>query len=171
MSNGRHGAGVLTGCSGLTLCVAAWLACSCSGNAAPSSSGGAEFETASVERASAGPGVTNVLALTFAAPSNGSAWVSATGTCGVAEPLPVSSVLSAQIESDPSAADVGPGDSEFELGGAGESPTEGSFDATRTLPVATGANTVYLNIDNPSSGGTLRCAATMVVLFGGRQLP
>jgi hypothetical protein len=36
--------------------------------------------------------------------------------------------------------------------------------------VATGANAVYLNIDNPSSGGTLSCAATMVVLFGSREL-
>jgi hypothetical protein len=152
------------------LCVAALLACSCSGDADASSSGGAQFKTANVEQALAGPGVTNILALTFVAPSNGSAWVSANGTCAVVEPLPVSSILNVQIESDPSATDVGPGDSELELGGVGESPTQGSFDATRTLIVAAGNNSVYLNLDNPSSGGMLYCAATMVVLFGGHQL-
>ena len=124
-----------------------------------------------VDNAVAGAGVTNILALGFTAPSNGYAWVSATGTCGVVEPLPITSVLSAQIETDPTAQDVNSGDSFLELGGGGADPTEGSFTAARVLSATAGGHTVYLNIDNPSSGGKMYCSATMIVLFTSQQLP
>jgi len=112
-----------------------------------------------------------MIALSFTAPSNGYASVSATGTCGVIEPLPVSSVLSAGIETDAAASEPHPGDSEFEIGGGSSEPTQGSFSASRGLAAPAGGNTIYLNIDNPSSGGKMYCSATMTVLFGKHQLP
>jgi hypothetical protein len=88
------------------------------------------------------------------------------------EPLPVSSVLAAQVETSATDDAPGPGDGEFEIGGgATASPSEGSFSVTRTLAALQGGNTVYLNIDNPSSGGELYCSASMSVLFTSHQLP
>jgi hypothetical protein len=146
------------------------LVCSCSEGGNDSDPNDNAFKTASVDYAVAGAGVTNILALPFTAPEKASAWVSATGTCGVVEPLPIRSVLAAQIETEPTARDPSSGDALFELGGAGAAPTQGSFSATRALAVTAGLNTVYLNIDNPSTGGMMYCSATMMVLFGNRQL-
>ena len=161
----RHSDRVIPALLGLLV----W-SCSGNGNITNSDPDGNAFKTAHVDNAVAGAGVTNILALGFTAPSNGFAWVSATGTCGVVEPLPVTSVLSAQIEIEPTALDPSSGDALFELGGAADAPTEGSFNAARALAATAGGHTVYLNIDNPSSGGKMYCSATMMVLFGSHQL-
>jgi hypothetical protein len=128
------------------------------------------FKTVSVDSAVAGAGVTNLLGVSFAAPSNGFVWASASGTCVVTQPLPIGTVLAAQIETSPTAADPSPGDGAFELGGNGAEPTMGAIDATRTAAVMAGANTLYLNINNPSSGGMIDCSATMIVVFSSEQL-
>jgi hypothetical protein len=54
------------------------------------------------------------------------------------EPLPVSSVLAAQVEMSATDDTPSPGDSEFEIGGgATASPSEGSFSVTRTRKLST----------------------------------
>ena len=134
-------------------------------------SGESGFKNLTVDNAVAGSGVTNIIALSFNAPSNGYAWASATGTCSVVEPLPISSVLAAQIETNPADRSPHAGDAWFSLGGAGAAPSEGSFGVMRVLPAATGENIVYLNVDNPSAGGKMYCSASMTVLFRSQQLP
>ena len=157
----------------LSLAFLGQAVCSCSSGKAsePGSSDEVEFKTAAVDNAVVKAGVTNVLALPFTAPSNGFTWTSATGTCGVVEPLPVTSVLAAQVETSPTANDPNPGDGALELGGGSAGPTTGSFSAARALPVNAGENILYLNIDNPSSGGTMYCSAAMAVVFSSQQLP
>lgn len=142
--------------------------CSCSsGNG---SSDEVALKTAAVSNGVVKAGITNVLALPFTAPSSGFTWTSATGTCAVIEPLPVSSILAAQIETSPTADDPNPGDGTLELGGSA-GPTTGSFSAARALPAKAGDNILYLNIDNPSSGGTVSCSAAMAVVFSSQELP
>ena len=154
----------------LLLGLSIW-SCSGSANVTNADTNDTTFKTANVDNAVAGAGVTNILALGFTAPSNGYAWVSATGTCAAVEPLPIKTVLSVQIETDPTSQDVNSGDALFELGGAGADPTEGSFNAARTLAATAGGQVAYLNINNPSSGGKMYCSATMIAIFSVHQLP
>jgi hypothetical protein len=137
----------------------------------PDSSTEGGFKNASIDSAVAGSGITSLIALSFAVPSNGYAWVSATGTCSVVEQLPVSSVLAAHVETSPTDQTPHPGDSEFTIGGLGAEPSEGSFAVMRVIPVTTDGNAVYLNITNPSAGGKLYCSASITALFRGLQLP
>jgi hypothetical protein len=143
------------------------LACGGSTSAAGSD---VAFKTATVNGATAGAGVTNIISLSFIAPSNGFVWASASGSCGVTQPLPVDSIIAVQIETSPTARDPTPGDAEFEIAGGGASPQQGSYEASRALAVSAGANTVDLNIDNPSSGGIMSCSATLLVVFSTQQL-
>lgn len=137
----------------------------------PDSSTEGGFKNASIDNAVAGSGITSLIALSFVVPSNGYAWVSATGTCAVVEPLPVSSVLAAQVETSSSDQTPHAGDAEFTIGGLGAEPSEGSFAVMRVIPATLNSNTVYLNLANPSSGGKLYCSASITTLFREHQLP
>lgn len=144
---------------------------SCSGSEAASNQDGPGFKSASADNVVAGSGVTNVVALSFVAPTNGYAWASATGGCAVVEPLPVDSVLAAEIELSPTDDTPNPGDSTFPIAGGRAAPSSGSFSVTRALAAPKGGNTIYLNVANPSSGGKLYCSATLTVLFSEHELP
>jgi hypothetical protein len=143
----------------------------CSGTDSNASSGGEVFKSANAENVVAAAGVTNVVAVSFLAPSNGFAWLSGTGTCSVIEPLPVSSVLRAGIETGPGDSTVNAGDATFLIAGGQATPDSGAFSVTRTVAAPTGGNTLYLNVENPSSGGKLYCSATLTALFSHDQLP
>jgi hypothetical protein len=120
--------------------------------------------SATADRAMAGPGVSNLLRLTYVAASDGVVAVSASGMCTVTAPWPVASAVLVSIETSPTAQTAPPGAVELDVpfGGMG---TTHSFAVTRTLPAVRGANTVYLNIDNPATSGTFSCDASMTAIF------
>ncbi len=152
----------------------ALLSVSCSGDAKDSPTPEmttAGFKSATVDNQSAGPGFTVLVTLPFTAPSDGFVSVSATGSCAVAEPLPVSSFVAVGIEPTPTDRTPHPGDGTFLLGGGNNGPTLGSFAVMRVLAVPAGENVVHLVVDNPSSGGLLACSASLLAMFESHQLP
>lgn len=114
-----------------------------------------------------GPGTSNILDARLTAPTPGTLAASATGSCYVEDPLPVDSGIVASLET--SATDDTPqaGDSVFILGSAA---SVGTFSTQRTMPVPSGPQTIYLNLTNPSTGGTLGCNASLTLTFGSTSL-
>jgi hypothetical protein len=78
--------------------------------------------------------------------------------------FPVGTVLDVTIETGATESTPSPGFAEFEVpvGIAGGSD---SFAVSRTLSAIRGANSVYLNVANPSTGGGLSCSAALTIFF------
>jgi len=112
----------------------------------------------------AGAGVTNLLSAKLTAPIPGTLSASATGTCYVEQTLPVTSGIAVDLET--TATDDFPqaGEAVFLLGDSGD---VGSFSTQRTMLVPSGPQTIYLNLNNPSSGGTLGCNASLTLILAG----
>jgi hypothetical protein len=79
----------------------------------------------------------------------------------------VSSGIAASLATSATDDTPQPGDAVFLLGGdAGV----GTFGTQRTLAVPSGPQTIYLNLTNPSTGGTLGCNASLTLTFGSTSL-
>jgi hypothetical protein len=141
--------------------------CSNADPAPAPASGGVASKSIDVDQIVAGAGVTTLVTLTFTAPRAGTALVSASGNCFVADSLPVTSELGVDIETDPTSGDPQSAEALFVLQASGDNA---SFSTQRDLAVSAGRQSVYLNVDNPSTGGKLYCSASMTLVFSDATL-
>jgi hypothetical protein len=133
-------------------------------------SAAAAWAKSEADDVAAGPGITKLVALTFSAPSPGTVSVSATGTCKIVTALPVSAMIAASIEPSPTAITQGADAGGFLVPG-GTTDVWYPIAVTRTLPAASGANTVYLDLASPATGGSFLCSASLSALFVERPVP
>lgn len=128
------------------------------------------FKSASADNVMAQAGVTNLAALSLTAPAAGSIWVSASGTCAVVAALPVDTIAEIDIETDPTANTPTPGAARLSFP-ASTTGSSQSFSVTQTLAAHAGVNSLYVNFNNPASGGRLTCSTAMTAFFTPQQLP
>jgi hypothetical protein len=132
--------------------------------------GSTSFKSASADNVAAPAGTTSLLTLSLSAPTAGAVWLSASGTCTVSTALPVAIVGAIGIETGPQDITPTGGAASVEFP-AGTTGAPRSFSVTRTLPAQAGANSFYLNLVNPASGGRLVCSAAMTAFFSAQPLP
>jgi hypothetical protein len=109
--------------------------------------------------------VTNLLPLRFRAPSSGWVYVSASGYCNV--PVePTATHYAVYVADAPDTAFSGalPGTA-FVRFPNGATMQQVPFSVARVLPVAAGANAVYLNFQNFSGLAGYSCQANLVALY------
>jgi hypothetical protein len=125
------------------------------------------FASAETPGTDAGAGITNILFARLTAPTPGTLSASATGSCTVEAALPIGSYVVASLATSATDDTSQPGDAQFLLH---EQDDVGSFSTQRTMAVPSGPQTIYLNVNNPSTGGTLGCSASLTLIFGSTSL-
>jgi hypothetical protein len=138
----------------------------CSSDATPSYED-VVFASATVDNIEVGAGVTNLVFATLTAPTPGTLTASATGNCMVVADLPVGSGVVTNLETSATDDTEQPGEAIFLLHNLDDFA---SFSTQRTETVASGPQAIYLNLDNPSTGGTIACSASLTLLYASTSL-
>lgn len=115
--------------------------------------------------------VTNLASLRFRAPSNGFAYVTATGYCNTPpEASGAHYAVYVAGDSDDTHEDAIHGSS-FVRMPSGAPLAQVPFTTSRVFPARAGTNVVYLNFQNFAGTAGHSCQGTMVALFSGSRLP
>jgi hypothetical protein len=125
--------------------------------------------TPSLVAVAASPAITNIVALTFTAPSAGYVLATASGYCNVSVAAGVEwrvliGLSATEGFSFPAGTTV------WRFSGA-TAITGISLNAERVVAVVAGTNTLYLNVDNASGSAVGTCQGKLTALFTASQLP
>jgi hypothetical protein len=115
-----------------------------------------------------GAGVTNLLQLSFTAPTAGFVFASANGYCNIN--TGTSSVQWAYVISTTAVNGWAFPDPLWDYPN-GATVAQSPLEAQAVIPVSAGANSIFLNVDNFSGTPLSSCGAVLTVFFTSSQLP